>query len=226
MTKIKSIVVDTFTAFQKNEILEKWEKGKAQLDDWKDYGTDIVLFARRINDLGFNCVAVLGYEGSGKSFGMKTLVPGTNLWYNADNKNPTWLGGKQEYGTKTQPTKYMVIPKTYDDVINHIKLLKSKDMFDENPIAFFLAHIEDYKSANGQQRQRLKTFGKLANKVNVEDMFNVCYYTDVRREGDKVNFQLRTQNNGWDTCRSNEGMHTTAYIPNDYKLIIDAIENY
>ncbi len=36
MEKIKTIVVDTFTAFQKNEILEKWEKGKATNDDWKD----------------------------------------------------------------------------------------------------------------------------------------------------------------------------------------------
>ena len=33
MSKIKTIVVDTFTAFQKNEILEKWEKGKATNDD-------------------------------------------------------------------------------------------------------------------------------------------------------------------------------------------------
>jgi hypothetical protein len=34
--KIKSICVDTFTAFQKNEILEKWEKGTTSHADWKD----------------------------------------------------------------------------------------------------------------------------------------------------------------------------------------------
>jgi hypothetical protein len=34
--KIQSIVVDTFTAFQKNEILAKWEKGAATQTDWRD----------------------------------------------------------------------------------------------------------------------------------------------------------------------------------------------
>lgn len=224
--KIKSIVVDTFTAFQKNEILEKWEKGKAQLDDWKDYGTDIVLFIRQLNAKGFTCVGVVGYEGSGKSFGMKALPSGTNVWFNADDKNATWKGGKEEYGTKNSPTRMMKLPKSYKEVIDVVDSIKQLNLLADEPIAFLLAHIEDYKSVGGQQRQRLKTMGKLANKMNIEDMFNICYYAEVKREGNVVNYTLRTQNSGFDNCRTLEGLHESLHIPNDFNKIIEAIDKY
>lgn len=224
--KLKSIVVDTFTAFQKNEILDKWEKGKATNDDWKDYGTDITLFVRKLNERGFTNIGVIGYEGSGKSYGMKFLTPGSNLWFNADNKNPTWKGGKEEYGTISEPKRMMKLAKTYKEVLDTIDFGLSKDMFDKNPIAFLLAHIEDYKSVNGEQRQRLKTFGKLANKMNVEDMLNICYYTEVKREGDKVNYYLRTRNSGFDNCRTLEELHDSIYIDNNFQKIVEAVDSY
>lgn len=223
---IKSIVIDTFTAFQKNEILEKWENGKANHDDWKDYGTDIVLFNERLTRKGFTLVGVVGYEGTGKSFGMKYLESETNIWFNVDRKNPTWKGGKEEYGTITVPTKFMSIPKTYKNVLDTIDMLKSKNLFVENPVAFLVGHVEDYKSAGGDSRQRLKTFGKVANKMNIEDKLTMCYYSEVRKEGDKVERYFRTQNSGWDTCRTNEGMHESLYIPNNYQTILDAIETF
>lgn len=157
---------------------------------------------------------------------MKTLPSQTNLWFNADGKNPTWKGGKEEYGTKTAPTKYMSIPKTYADVINVINAVKKAGQLDDNPIAFLMAHIEDFKSTDGKVRQRLKTLGKLTNKMNIEDMFEMCYYTEVIMEGGKPVYRLRTQNNGSDTCRTMEGLHDEFHIPNDGKAIVDAIVNY
>lgn len=223
---IKSIVVDTFTAFQKNEILSKWADGKAQLDDWKDYGTDIVVFTKALTSKGFTVVGVLGYEGTGKSYGMKFLPKESNMWFNVDGKNPTWKGGKEEYGTINNPTKYMKLPKNYADVLKVVDAGLEKKAFDPNPIAFFIAHIEDYKGAGGQQRQRLKTFGKLANKMNIEDMFNICYYTEVEPEGEKMKYRFRTQNSGFDTCRSMEELHDSLYIDNNFQLIVEAINKY
>lgn len=224
--KIKSIVVDTFTAFQKNEILDKWEKGKATQDDWKDYGTDIVLFVRKLNELGFTCIGVLGYEGTGKSFGMKYLPTKTNVWFNADFKNPTWKGGKDEYGSVAEKTGYMQTPKTYAEVLKFIAAMKAGDKLEKNPVAFLIAHLEDYKSTDGKVRQRLKTLGKLANKINIEDMLNMCYYTEVTKEGEKVSYKLRTKNSGNDTCRTMEDLHDELYIDNNFQQIIEAIDKY
>jgi hypothetical protein len=226
VTKIRSIVVDTFTAFQKNQVLEKWDNGKATQDDWRDYGTDIVLFVKKLKERGFEPVLILGYEGSGKSYGVKALPPKTNIWFNADNKPVTYKGGKLEYGTPANPSNYMIIPKGYDEVLNVVDRIKAKGNLHGNPIAFLIGHVEDYKSANGVQRQRLKTLGKLTNKVNIEDMFTMCYYTEAVKDGDKMKFSLRTQNSGYDTGRSLEAQHETLFIENNFQKIIDSIDAY
>jgi hypothetical protein len=178
-----------------------------------------------LSRLGFTLVGVLGYEGTGKSFGMKHLEKDTNIWYNVDNKPATWIGGKEQYGTKTNPTRYQVIPTSYNQVLNHINDVKSKGLFVNNPTAFLIGHIEDFKSAKGEQRQRLKTFGKVANKMNVEDKLTMCYYTEVKAGFEKPEYTLRISNSGFDTCRTNEGMHEGS-IPNNFQLILDAIEKF
>ena len=223
---IKSIVIDTFTAFQKNDMLDTFAKGTASHNDWKEYGTEIILFIRELQKRGFTCIGILGYEGSGKSYIMKTLPKDSNIWFNSDGKNPTWQGGREEYGTKINPTRYMIIPKTYGDVIGVIDQVKSKNQLDPEPIAFLMAHIEDYKSADGKQRQRLKTLGKLPNKLNIEDMFEMCYYTDIAMEAGKPVYRLRTNNSGSDTCRTMEGLHDSYFIPNDGNLILKALDAY
>jgi len=176
--------------------------------------------------MGFTCIGVIGYEGTGKSFGMSTLQEGDCIWYNADKKNPTWKGGKEVFGTRNNPTRYQYVPEGYDDCIGHITELRSKGVFEDEPIAFLIGHVEDYKTSDGQVRQRLKTLGKLAKTMNIEDELNHCYYTEVKKEGNTVKYQFRTQNSGFDTCRSPQGLHNGLYINNDYAQIISDIENY
>ena len=191
-----------------------------------------------VNDLqklNFEIVLVLGYEGTGKSYGIKYLEPKTCFWYNADNKNPTFkniqhgdttISSREFYGTKTNPGKFMIIPNTYDDITNHLNALKEKGFLDDNPIAFLLAHVEDYKSEDGEMRQRLKTLGNLATKMNIEGIVENCFYTKLVSVGDKVEFKLDTKNSGTNTCRSLEDAFNTRYIDNNFQLIYDAIKNY
>jgi hypothetical protein len=157
---------------------------------------------------------------------MKTLPAGSNIWFNADDKNPTWKGGKEVYGTKTNPSKYMSIPRKYSDVLSTIDKVKEIGELDDEPIAFLLGHVEDYKSTDGKQRQRLKVLGNLPNKMNIADKFEMFYYTDVVKEGNRVDYRLLTKNNGSNDCRTSEGMHDNLHIPNDFNMIVEAIKNY
>jgi hypothetical protein len=111
-----------------------------------DMGKDIWQLISDLQDRGFEIVLVLGEPGTGKSTGMRTLPPNTNIWFNADNKNPVWEGGKEEYGKKVNPRMpYHLVPKSYGDVIRHIDEGLANGMFEEERYAILTGHTEDYK---------------------------------------------------------------------------------
>jgi hypothetical protein len=96
---------------------------------------------------------------------------------------------------------------------------------------FLLAHIEDYKSADNADgitnvRQRLKVLGSMATKMNIEGSVVNTFYTYVTMEGTKPKFQLRTQNTGYNTGRSQEELFAEETIPNNFQLILDALDAY
>lgn len=236
--KINKIVVDTLNAIQNNQYMGMLDKKTmVTRDKWRDFGVDIYAFM--IEDLqrfGFEVVLVLGYEGSGKSYGIKFAEPGTLMWYNADNKNPTFRhvehGGqkysaRKVYGTKIKPSPYMLIPKTYQQITEHLEFMESQGALDEeNRVAFLIAHVEDYKTQNGEMRQRLKTLGNLASKMNIEGSVENCFYTKLNVVGDNVEFKLDTLNSGNNTARSLEGAFESRYIDNNFETIYQAIVNY
>lgn len=200
------------------------------------FGVDIYMFM--IDDLqsmGFETIMILGYEGSGKSCGLRKLEPGTNMWYNCDGKNPTFktiefdgetFDAREVYGTKRNPTKFMRIPKTYQEITDHLKMLDSKGALAEDRVAFILGHIEDYKTTDGDIRQKLKILGNLASKMNIEGSLENCLYTKVNRMGEKIEYKLDTQNSGSNTGRSMLGAFEDRYIDNDFNLIYEKIVNY
>jgi hypothetical protein len=221
--QIQSICVDTLTSIQENE-MSAAEK-KPEFNEWFDWGIGVHRFLTQLLAEGFELVLILGPPGSGKSTGVKTLESGTNVLYNTDNKNPTWIGGRQEYGKKAAPiAPFHIIPASYDHIIEHVRALKSKGYLSKNPIAFISGHVENFKQGK-EQRVRLKTLGKLANKMEVEGKLEVVLYSKVISDGAGVKYILETQNDGTNTGRSNEGM-LPSIIPNDYKLVRDAIIAY
>jgi hypothetical protein len=234
---IKTICVDTLNGIQNNEYMGMLDKKTmVTRDKWRDFGVAIYMFmVEGLQKFGFETVLVLGYEGTGKSFGIRYLEPGTNIWYNADNKNPTFrvieFGGneynaREVYGTKVKPTPYMFVPKTYKDIITHIQSIQDAGVLAENPVAFLTGHIEDYRSGDGDTRQRLKTLGNLATKMNIEGSVENCLYTYLDTQGERPVYKLDTMNSGSNTARALHGAFGSRYIDNNFQLIYDAITSY
>lgn len=220
---ITSICIDTLTAIQNEEFMR--DRKKPGHDQWKDYGQDIYTFMSDIQNLGFEVVLILGEPGTGKSTGMSTLKPGTNIWYNADNKNPVWEGGKAEYGKKNAPkAPFHVIPKDYKDIINHIKAGLEKGMFAEDRFAFITGHTETYKVGN-DTKERLKILGKLGTKMQLEGKMETVLYSRVEMDSGKPVYVFETQNNGFNTARSPQNLFE-GKIPNDYQMIMEKLLNY
>lgn len=223
MEKVRTICIDTLTGIQ-NEIYMRDSK-KPNFDIWTDYGKDIWGLISDLQDLGFQIVMILGEPGTGKSSGMMTLPHNTNIWYNADNKNPVWVGGKEEYGKKASPRlPYHIIPKTYADVTNHIKMGMEKGMFEEDRYAILTGHIEDYKTGM-ETKKRLKVLGKMATKMQLEGKLETVLYSEVRTNAGKPEFVLTTMNDGTNTARSPMNLFEPV-IPNDYNLVITKLMEY
>ena len=221
--KIRTVCIDTLTGIQ-NEIWMTASK-KPGHDQWMDMGKDIWQLISDLQDRGFEIILVLGEPGTGKSTGMRTLRPNTNIWFNADNKNPVWEGGKEEYGKKMTPRMpYHLVPKSYGDVISHIDQGLHKGMFEEERYAILTGHTEDYKSGF-DQKKRLKILGKIGTKMQLEGRLEAVFYSEVKKEGGKTQYLLTTENDGTNTARSPMGLFEPV-IENDYQLIIDKLLSY
>ena len=72
---------------------------------------------------------------------------------------------------------------------------------------------------------RLKTLGQLNNKMQLEGKLESVFYSTVVVEGGENKYLLETQNNGYNTARSPEGLFDSL-IPNDYNLIISELLKY
>lgn len=221
--KVRTICVDTLTGIQNEQYMR--DRKKPGHDKWKDYGQDIYTFMGDLSALGFELVLILGEPGTGKSSGMRTLPPNTNIWFNADNKNPVWIGGKQEYGTKVAPRfPFHVIPTDYKGVTDMIVKGLQNNNFEEQRFAILTGHVETFKSGN-ETMQRLKVLGNMATKMQLEGKLESVFYSAVEKDSDGVKYILETQNNGFNTARSPQGLFDPK-IENDYGLIIEKLMSF
>lgn len=93
---------------------------------------------------------------------------------------------------------------------------------------FFLTHAEESQDAKGKRKQKAKTIGKMVDeKLTLEGLFSIVLYGKVKRgkEGE-LEYVFETQTDGNNTCKSPMGMFESADIPNDLKLVKEAIRNY
>ena len=223
--KYKVVILDTINQIQNNQYMNMLDENTmVTRDKWKDFGVDIYMLLEHLKKLNCEIVLVLGYEGSGKSYGIKGLNPETTMWIHADNKPITFKGGRQNYDSKKGN---FTVPKTYERVKEIITGCNDRKANKDKPLLVFITgHIEDYKTNDGDIRQRLKTLGAFASKMNIEGAVSNCFYTDVQYIGDNPKYRLRLANNGSDTCRALESLFDTTYIDNNFGLVAKAIANY
>lgn len=222
-TKVRSICIDTLTGIQ-NE-LYMLSVQKPNHDKWKDWGQDIWRLNTDLQNLGFETILVLGDPGTGKSTAMRNLPKDSNIWFNADNKNPVWKGGREEYGRKTAPRMpFHVIPRSYADIINHLKEGLDRGMFEDQRFAFLTGHTEEYKKGN-DIHYRLKTLGNLATKMQLEGKYETVLYTKALQEGGETRYVFETQNDGFNTVRSPMGLFEPI-IDNDFNFVINKLLEY
>lgn len=90
-------------------------------------------------------------------------------------------------------------------------------------IVFFLFH--DERSDDGGRK--IKTIGKLLDdKITLEGLFTIVLYTSVISDKSGNKYSFVTQTDGNNTAKSPKGMFETTLIPNDLKLVIQAIKEY
>jgi hypothetical protein len=252
--QIKSVIIDTLNNVQNTEMVKVLKVKKTTYDDWRDWGVDISYLMYRLQEIGFEVVLVLGFEGSGKTYGIKTLNLGEYVWFNTDKKNATFLkldeAGKPDknfkrlYGTKSTPGPLMkvhggytpkgeVLPISFDSIVKDCdalqKGIKTPDfeiILAPNPVAFLIGHLAEVKGPNGEIRLALKVLGKMPTKMQIAGLVETCLISEMKIEGNKPIGSFLTQNDGTTTARSPEGMFPSVYIPNDYQYVVNAIDNY
>ena len=96
----------------------------------------------------------------------------------------------------------------------------------EDLTVFCIAHTEDYVGKDGITRQRLKTNGAKLTKLNLEGLTTYTLYTTTVKGEEGIEYKFETQNNGFNTARSPEGVFESFAINNDFKEVDSSIREY
>jgi hypothetical protein len=219
-----SIVIDTLNGMQNDAYIDDLKKkGKLNFDDWKDYAIEIYDLFAYLKDLKCTIVLVLGVEGSGKTVGAYFLDPESTFYINADKKPLTFTNAYISYPENSNRYK---IPKSggegYEQIKAWTKAIVEKKSEYPNITVFCLAHV-DYFKDNGRDRQRMKTLGKMASKMNIEGSTVHTYYTEVDPDmsiKDEERYTMLTRNTGLNTGRSPMNFFKVDRIPNNFNLVL------
>lgn len=117
--------------------------------------------------------------------------------------------------------KFNDIGKHAWDVINTAKNLR-------NDLTVFVTFHSETITENYKPKEKIKTIGKMVDdKVTLEGLFTIVLWADMRHdseEGENEYF-FKTQSDGVNTAKSPMGMFNFE-IPNDFKYVLDQIEEY
>lgn len=195
-------------------------------------------------------VLVLGFSGSGKSASMRNFKEDELALVNVNGK---FLPFRTQFNLtintdncelikefiKNQNAKTVVVDDSQYIMANEFmrraketgyqkftdigrdfwELVKAVEALPNDVIVYFLHHAE----TDSDGRQKTKTIGKMLDeKISVEGMFTIVLKTVV----EDGSYLFATQTDGNDVCKSPMGLFDEMYIPNDLKLVDEAIRTY
>ena len=216
------LVFDTINELQDLEYIGNIEKkGKADFQAYIDLNVNVKVITNLLKRHFEEVVLIVGPEGSGKSFGVKSLDPRKTIWLNTDDKPSTFKGGRNNYGRE----RWNIINGIYDYATLKKHIEKVAEMKDPNVpfVVFMLGHLG---VDNITGRQKLKTIGKFSEKLNLDGAVTNCYYTNMIPKKEGNIYYLDTQNTGNNSGRCLEELFPSRYIPINFEYIRQQIINY
>ena len=118
--------------------------------------------------------------------------------------------------------------KFTDMALDAYRILDMIDTLRDDLTVIVIGHIEDSYDSDGVLRSSFRVpSGKiLKEKLTVEELFTTVLYTEVVMEDGTPKYSFLTQNNGKNTCKSPNGMFNAPKISNDYKFVIEKVQEY
>jgi hypothetical protein len=118
--------------------------------------------------------------------------------------------------------------KFNDTALSVYQLLKIADELRKDLTIIILGHTETSIDDEGVRKTSFKVIGGklIGEKVVPEARFDLVLYTEVQMTEDGPKYSFLTQNNGKNTCRTPKGMFEEYRIPNDYKYVLQKIQEH
>lgn len=221
--QFKSVVIDTLSRPQIEKYVE--ESKKPNFDKWFFLGQNVIDFVYSLQRLGYGMCLIAGYEGTGKSFGMRNFTSGSNIWINLDFKDPTWKGGFKDYGRKFQPKpSHWTFEDqgilAYGNIIKKLKGAQKHEYLDPNCVIFVLSHLRQRKDDS----YTVHSVGQMVSNFNIESAFENRLVAETKMEDGEPKYFYRTKTTGTgDFCSSMEGLFDEMFIDNDMNLVRENI---
>jgi len=117
----------------------------------------------------------------------------------------------------------------FTDIASHMwKVVTTGKAMRENINFILVGHADTSTDVDGKTTTRFKTVGKLVdNVVNIEGMFTVVLFTEVKVEPNKtISHSFLTQTDGTNTAKSPRGMFPELKIENDLNYVINTANAY
>lgn len=118
--------------------------------------------------------------------------------------------------------KFNVMGKNITDLVSFPKNLR------DDLKVYFFSHPEVVKDeVTGEITYKAKTLGKLVdNVVTLDGMFSIVLFTNIVKTKQGIEHTFVTQSDGTNTAKTPISMFNDVLIPNDLKLVSDAIDNF
>lgn len=111
--------------------------------------------------------------------------------------------------------------------LNIFKMPKVCQELRDDLFVFFLSHAETIADAEGNQRNKAKTLGKMIdNTITYEGLFSIVLFTERREGKTGIEYGFVTNGDPKSTAKSPKGMFSKSFIPNDLAVVVDAIRKY